>query len=232
MIICAQCGHANRLGHIFCTNCRSRLNLNQISEEDLSAASPAGGRRRWRLGLLLVAALILAAGLAFWPWPLVAERGTGADQQQARRKIAQLEQGTRGRPQVFSEAELNASLAAALPRLRQRETFRVSAVQVQIRPNALVLAVSAIWRPAWIGDRPPLRMTYAITGIPQWEQAGRRFVVQRGMLGHLFLPGPMGLLIAPIIKRCFQELQSAYPAAHTIRHLELEGGRLTVYGVR
>lgn len=152
MIICARCGYENQLGHIFCTRCRARLDFNKLSEQELLKSKKFFGRKWLRIIMLVMGFLIaVAIVLAFWPLPIEAKRGTSVDLQQARRKIAIMEQGGVVSPQIFSESELNACLTATLEARRRSRALELRLVQVHVQPNAVVLSAVLLWKPLSAG---------------------------------------------------------------------------------
>lgn len=231
MIICSRCGYENQLGHIFCTRCRAKLDFDHVSDRDLARTQKAGGRKSLRIMLVVFLLIVAAIGLALWPLPVETRRGTSVDLQQARRKMAVMERGVVYPPQVFTESELNACLVAAMEIKRKSGAFRIRSVQVAVKPNAILLSVTAAWEPIAVGDvrNGLLDITYGITGVPEMTPAGFHFAVSRGMIGHLPLPGPLGLMIAPQIKTHFKGLKQDYPVIDAIKRFELEDGKITVF---
>lgn len=231
MIVCSKCGYENQLGHIFCTHCRAKLDFNGLSEKELIKSKKSSGRKGLRVMLFLVLLIVMAMALALWPLPVQMKRGTLVDLQQARRKIALMKQCGNIPPQVFSESELNACLAATLKTHRRPDTFLIQSIRMKVKPNAVVLSVMSLWRPRSAGGvrMGPFQITYGIIGVPEIGDRGFHFAVSRSMIGHLPLPGPLGLMLAPRIKTYFRELRQDHPIVDAFRQLELENGKITVY---
>jgi len=230
VIICSRCGYENQLGHIFCTRCRTKLNFKKLSEQELLKPKKSFGRK-WRHIMLAVVFMIVAATvLACWPLPIAAKRGTSVDWQQARRKIALIEQGGIVSPQIFSESELNACLAALETRWRSG-TFELRSVHVKLKPNAVVLFVVASWEPLLAGGirLGPFQITHRIIGVPEIGATGFHFAVSRSMIGHLPLPGPLGLMLVPQIKAYFRMVRHNYPVVDALKRLEMANGKIIVY---
>jgi len=231
MIVCSRCGYENQLGHIFCTHCRTRLDFDHVSDQELVRTKKVGGRKWLRIMLIVALLVVVAIGLALWPLPIEAKRGTSADLQQARRKMALMERSDAFPSQVFTESELNACLAAAMEIKRKSGAFRMRSVQVDVKPNAILLSVAATWEPIAAGGVRigTLDVTYGITGVPEITPAGFHFAVSRGMIGHLPSPGPLGIMIAPQIKAHFKGLRQDYPVVGAIKRFELEDGKIIVF---
>lgn len=196
----------------------------------MEAQAPAG--RKWRRLLLAFVLLLgVALGLVIYPLSIETRPWTKADLQQARRKLALLEKGTPLPPQVFSESEVNACLAADLNATRKSGAFKLKTIRVQLKPDATVLVVTATWAPTLAGGVRPgsFDIVYGITGVPEIGADGFRFAVSRGMIGHLPLPGPLALALAPQVKAYFRALRQNYPALGAVRRLELEEGKVTVF---
>ncbi len=231
MIVCSQCGFENQVGHIFCSQCRAKLDLRQLSEQDMLKMKTPPGRKWRRVALALLGLLGVALVLACIPSTLATALGDKVELQQARRKLALLEKGTAAPPQCFTEAEVNACLAADLKSLRQSGAFKLSSLRVQLKPSAVIVWARMTW------DPPPaegikmgsLAATYGITGVPLFGEQGFRFIVARGRLGHLPLPGPLSCVTEPLIKAHFSGLRQNYPALGAVRRLELEDGKITLF---
>ncbi len=230
MIVCPKCGFDNELGHIFCTQCRSKLDLSQISERDIAQAVDPGNRKLFRVMLVMIVLISAALALACFPVATAHDGLNNADLRQARRKIALLEKGADALPQVFTESELNACLAVDLNSRQQSGMCQLQSVRVQLKPHAVVLAVAATFNPVLLGGvkMGSFNVTYGITGVPKIGQDGCSFSVARGMIGHLPLPGPLVLMIAPQVATYFKGLRRNYPLIGGIRRFELEDGKVSI----
>ena len=89
MIRCSQCGYANALGHIFCIQCRSKLDIQALDNKAWNEpeSKPRSGRGRCLVWLVLFAGIASGAALALWPMPLEGHKGTAADAQQAPERV-------------------------------------------------------------------------------------------------------------------------------------------------
>ena len=231
MIICAQCGFENQVGHIFCSQCRTKLDLSRMSEDDIMNIKVPAGRKWRRIALALLLLLGVALVLACIPSTLETGLGTKAELQQARRKLALLEKGVAPLPQCFTEAEVNACLAANLGAQHQSGAVKLRSIRVQLKPSAVIVLARTTWDPPLAGGvkMGSIAITYGITGVPEFGEQGFRFTISRGRLGYLPLPGPWSLVMTPLVKAHFSGLRQNYPALGAVRRLELEDGKITLF---
>ncbi|MFH1970025.1 MAG: zinc ribbon domain-containing protein [Verrucomicrobiota bacterium] len=237
MIQCPQCGYENALGHIFCTQCRSKLDLQPLDNKawNESESKPRSGRGRRLAWLVLCAGIASSAALALWPMPLEGRKGTEADAQQARRKILLLEKGLSPASQLFAEREINAYLGLSLrkvhsPRIRGVWTTVLQAVEVAIRPNAITISTVSVWGPVTVGSLKlgPWSVTSQITVVPERGPHGFQWTIKSGRIGHFPLPGPMSapatFALRPLLGASFRERA----LLTNVTHLELEEGQVAV----
>jgi hypothetical protein len=116
-ITCTKCGHQNELGRVFCTGCGKKLDLvRNTSAEELkpnAVAEIAKWVAKIAIGILLLA-LILGGGLAFWGSPVSTQVGENRGSQRVEQKAKALWGGERGvlLQAVFTERDLNTWLDA------------------------------------------------------------------------------------------------------------------------
>ena len=240
MIRCPQCGYENASGHIFCIQCRSKLDIQALDNKawNESESKPGSGRGRRLVWLVLFAGIASGAALALWPMPLEGHKGTEADAQQARRKILLLEKGLSPASQLFAEREINAYLGLLLrtvhsPRIQGVWTTVLQAVEVAIRPNAIMLSTASVWGPVTVGplNLGPWNVTSQVTVVPErgpFEFAGFQWAIKSGRIGHLPLPGPVSApataALRPLLGASFRERA----LLTNVKHLELEEGQVAV----
>lgn len=234
MIKCSKCGFENKLGHLYCVQCRKKLDYNQVPEKDLVDVRPASGRAMKIVVLLFLAMVVLTIGLALWPERAQVQMGTKDDFNQARRKIALIERGVSSAPQVFTEKEINVCLAFILQGVKKSEGSlwipQVQSVAATVRPNAVIIAVNGSWGPVALGsvNLGPLPMSYQVSGMPGKDAGVFSFMIQSGKFGHLPLPGPAGrLLVAPLLS-VFQGLYKEQAFLNKLNGFELDKGQITV----
>lgn len=244
MIRCPQCGYANALGHVFCIQCRTKLNIQALDNTAWNepAARPKSWLGRRLVWLALFAGIAVGAALALWPMPLAGHKGTEADAQQARKKILLLEKGLSPAAQLFAEREINAYLDLILhnvhsPRIPGIWTTVLQAVEVAIRPNAIKISTASMWGPVTVGSLKlgPWRVTSQITVVPERgprgldpHSASFQWTIRSGRIGHLPLPGPLSApataSLRPLLGASFRERA----LLANVTYLELEEGRVAV----
>ena len=237
MIRCPQCGYANALGHIFCVQCRSKLDIQSIdntawNEPELKPRNGRGWRLIW---LVLFVGIAFGAALALWPVPLEGRKATEADAQQARKKILLLEKGQSPASQLFAEREINAYLGLLLrdvhfPRIQGTWTTVLQAVEVAIHPNAITIATASVWGPVTVGSFTlgPWNVTSRVTVVPEQGPRGFQWKIRSGRIGHLPLPGPVSApataALRPLLGASFRERV----LLANVTHLELEEGQVAM----
>ncbi len=244
MIRCSKCGYENALGHIFCTQCRSKLDI-QVLERD-AFNEPKDRRRRgcgWRLmWLALCAGIIVGVLLVLWPMPLAGDQGAESDAQQAHKKILLLEKGLSPAAQLFTEREINAYLGQMLrnihaPRLQGVWKTLPQAVKVAIHPNAITIVAVSLRGPVTIGSFKlgPWSVTSQVTLVPErgprgldQHGAGFRWTISSGRIGHLPLPGPVSAPAAAGLRPLMEAGLRERALLANVNHLELEEGRVTL----
>lgn len=237
IIRCPQCGCENDLGHIFCIQCRSKLDIQLFDNKALeeSGYSPGNGRRRRLVWLVLFAGIVTSAGLALWPMPLEGRKGTEADAQQARKKIMLLEKGLSPASQVLSEREINAYLGFLLrnvppPKTQGLWTTALQAAEVAIHPNAIMFAAASVWGPVTVGSLTlgPWNLTSQVTVVPERGSSGFQWTIKGGRIGHLPLPGPMSAPATFELRKLLAASLRERVLLKTVTRLELEEGQIAV----
>lgn len=234
MIRCAQCGRENRLGHIFCTHCRAKLDTSSLAPEVLHPQNPT--IKRWKI--MVSALIILTAvglGLMLAPVRVTGDQGAVADLQQARRKVMLIEQNRSSGPQVFTEREINAYLTAVLDRVRWSQKspppLDIRSLGMTIKPQAVMVTSISRWGPLKLGaiTLGPLRISHTVKGVPESTGTGIRWAITGGRLGHLPLPGPLGRLAAAPWRTIVAQISREQSLMDRVSRLELAEGQLTVF---
>ncbi|MBU4285819.1 MAG: zinc ribbon domain-containing protein [Verrucomicrobia bacterium] len=237
MIRCPQCGYANALGHIFCIQCRSKLDIQTLGDKAWNEpeSKSRSGRGRRLVWLVLCTGIAFGTALALWPMPLEGRQGTEADAQQARRKILLLEKGLSPASQLFAEREINAYLGLLLrnvhpPRIQGVWTIVLQAVEVAIRPNTITISTASVWGPVTVGSLKlgPWSVTSQVTVVPERGPREFQWTIRSGWIGHLPLPGPVSApataTLRPLLGATFRERA----LLTDVTLLELEEGQVAV----
>lgn len=244
MIRCPQCGYENALGHIFCIQCRSKLDIQALDHKAWKGPeSESESGQGWRLvWLVLFAGIVAGATLALWPAPLEGRKGTEADAQQARKKILLLEKGLSPASQVFTEREINAYLGSRLlsvhlPQIQGVWTTVLQAAEVAIHPNAITLSTASVWGPVTVGSLKlgPWPVTSQITVVPERglrglapHSAGFQWTIKSGRIGHLPLPGPVSAPAIATLRPLWAASVRERVLLTAVTRLELEEGQVAV----
>lgn len=215
MIKCDKCGLDNLPGHLYCSRCRTKLNLEQISHEYFSGPEKPGHfARQILLGIVLF--LIVVLGLAIWPRPITAISASTAEQTGALGKMKLLQQGVASDPVVFSGKEVNILFAYLLRELpgvpnRNAEQTAFSTGKITIQPDAMAIQLNyrlGLWKllPIKLG---PFVLTCTVTGVPARGADGLNFSAHSGVIGHLPLPLVGGHIGTERLKQIFRPFKKA-----------------------
>lgn len=232
------------MGHIFCTKCRSKLDVQELKDDawDAPKARSDNGRG-WRLvSVAVLACFAFCAALAVWPIPIEGHKTSAADAQQARKKIVLLEKGLSPASQILTERELNAYLGLLLANVRPPRTLgfwttTIKSVDMAIRPNAVTFSTESTWGPQTIGSlrMGPWSVTHQVTVAPVARMrgvapndAGFDWAIKGGRIGHLPLPGPLSAPLTSALRPLLAASVRERNLLAVITRLELEDGRITV----
>lgn len=234
MIKCSKCGHLNPLGHIFCVQCRSKLDIQAVDNPAWKEPKPKRKGQKWVLPLILVTVVAVIA-LALWPAPLQGPKGTLMDAEQARIKITLLEKSLSPTSQVFAEREINAYLRLLLEELSPRRaagffSVTLQGVEVVIRPRAVQLSTRFAWQGPALGSfqLPPKSIATRVTFVPERGPRGFQWTITAGRIGYLPLPGPFKALAVPSLRPLREIAIRERALLADLNQLELGGGQVTV----
>lgn len=238
MIKCAQCGFDNLSGHLYCTKCKSKLNLDQITREYFSNSGKQGNYGRQ---ILLSIALLVIAGLALALWPDQTDpiKASIAELGQARSKMSLLQKGLAREPVVFSEKEVNILFDYLLREIHRRPDRQtgfgaIYAGRVTIRPKTLTVHLICQFGPWILGPITigPCRLTYKVTGIPEKGPDGLHFIALNGAVGHLPLPLLGRNLGMTRLRQFFLPFKNARAFLSGLEIIKMKKGSITVFGAK
>lgn len=236
MIKCAQCGFDNSFGHLYCTKCKARLELGQITRESFLNSGKHGGYHR-KILLYILLAIIACFALALWPIQINALKISGAEFGKARNKVTQLQKGVAASPVEFSEKEVNILFNYLIQENRRQPDFKAGPIsiytsQVIINPKTLTIYLNYQVGP-WLLDPVtigPFWLTYKVTGRPEKGPDGLRFAALNGAIGHLPLLGRnLGMTR---LKRVFLPFKNARVFLSRLEIIEMKKGSITVFGAK
>lgn len=223
------------MGHLFCVQCRGKLDLKSLPKSAFKS-EVAGGARGWFVVLaVLLGCFGLCLALALWPAEGTSAKWTESDVQQVYKKINALMRGSALAPQVFHEREANALFGSLL---RKKDFNRASgmrgvsliSVRARFRPGAIVLHSVSMWGPVTFGRRSfgPLKLTHEINILPIMEEGRIAWVARGGRMGHLPLPGPAAYLAGMFLEPLRMALLPDRAILVGISRFELEESRVVV----
>lgn len=228
MVVCGECKYRNTMGHVFCTKCGAKLDLESAALQEKAEARVAVFKARAIRFLLLdfVLLAVVVAALAFWPASGETEPGEDKHFQAAKAKIVVLDKGA-SLAETFSEAELQAVLA---DRLKKRLEEEGKTLEVRLRPGQARVTVCSGLGPWNLGSFSvgPVPFTYSVTGRPAREGDRFVFVPREGAVGHLPLWGPLKDLAVRPIGRLFEGQTPMRAFMDRVTRYELGDGSVAV----
>lgn len=187
---CQKCGQENPLGGVFCRQCGVKLDLSQLTSEQVEKAQQPGwfAENRGKLIAIPVALLILAVGVALWPHtrPL-GDPGTVVGARRAEKRL----QSFRSLPDAqrlgvdpaFTEADINGYY-----RFLKLKSMAGKAFSVDITPRAVQMRLIRALFSVRIGEfRITPKISFDVTAVP----VNGELVPQSARIGHLPAVGPL-----------------------------------------
>lgn len=235
MIKCTQCGFDNLPGHLHCTKCKQRLNLEQITREYFAGLKThIGYGREIFLGCAVI--FLAVCVLALWPNRGETIRASEVEQANARNKLKLLQKGLAREPLVFSEKEVNILFDYLLQEMRRKpagapETAIVDTGWVTIRPDAMTVHISYRIDPWSFGPLTigPFWYSYEATGVPEKRHPdGLCFVASKGAIGHLALPWLGRSIAMARLRKLFQPFKNARAFLSSLEIIDMNKGSLTI----
>ena len=223
MVICNKCGEDNPMGRVFCLGCGTKLDLKDISHEDLFKVTKLTFREKHgaTVAKVLVVALLSPLGLAFWPMqsPISDEADGGA--------ASTLERSLRKARSSVDRGGM-VQLAAGGPVLNglaNKRSSQISAQSLSFGVSNSVMSVRAIYRPTWkLGD-------YKVSPIyscdVDYTADGKAIRAKTGRMGHLPLIGPAALIAAIPVGKIFSA-QDEWPVTEHLDTISIKERTLRV----
>ncbi len=206
MLTCPNCNYENELGRIFCHQCGTKLDLDQIkppSRGGKSLAKKSGSATRvlgWVVRLVILAAVVLGVYLIAQVAPVEVVTTTAEDLDSFYRKRHALEKASYGSEVAevkFTEAELNAYLDHTpfeKPRGQGLEVIPTN-LQVNLQDDTAMVTLQGKIQ---IGARWSKEVSLSYTGSPVVLDDGFAFEPVAARIGKLPLPqwllGKIGLM--------------------------------------
>lgn len=206
MPVCTKCGLDNPLGRVFCTGCGSKLDIGNLTSEDIAESQrPGWFARSWKMILVLVIVAIVAVGCAvMWPrTDVIGEKGNirGGRNIQAKLKAysstVQARNRRLGPYPPLQEADINGYFE-----FFAAKKIKAVSVSTSIQDGFFALRVArpiASWEVFGFAVRPTLSCD--IVCVPQ-EGSVR---VAKAALGHLPMIGPGKNLVGKMVYGMFSD---------------------------
>ena len=206
-IICKSCGHPNTMGHMFCTECSDKLDLENVGEH-IDQEHAAERRHDLLKFMWIPVILIFLAIAALCAWPHKAHRSSSEERGSYDRintiirvldRVAQkrgLDRLTVRPP--LREIDINAWFAKA------KRDYKVRSMTAKLNDGSFTLRAVDTFGPFCLFDTvniPKLPFSYQITGKPKAGDIN----ITSAKFGHLPLFGPATKLIESKFKKLFKK---------------------------
>jgi len=199
MVLCKKCGADNPLGRVFCGSCGIRLDLSNLSSDDMAAKKSSIPLMKTLLPKILpVLVVLLALPVALAAWPHMQPLGKKGSKSGSQRVAGTLQAMTRiGRGaslgRDFTEADINGYFEFSKAKEMDAES-----VSIRVGQGYFTVRVVRIIGPLKLGSvqlRP--RVSQELVCVP----AGTRVQVASASVGHLTWLGPFRNSVASRIYR-------------------------------
>ena len=205
LITCAQCGHKNNVGRLFCTQCGARLEIQDPRAAVKTKSGPGilgklGSflRLAVTLGLLVVVVQILR------PVVPTGSDGSPQDAQRLVQKMRLLKGAVMDRKpmtQRILELEVNAYLEDLLAKSSDgnANTLDLKKINLSMDPGQLTVLLAAEMGPATI--------TYELTGKAVHRSERFHYDIEKVRMGHLPVPPVVGNWLAGKLYKVFSRME-------------------------
>lgn len=228
-ILCKQCGHENEVTSLFCRDCGAKLDHGNLkADEFIRPEKPGLGAFRRLLGiiqLVVLVAIIVAAGFAFWPTYPIGEAGSLEMAREFREKMERqreaIDSGI-GMQIVVLEREINGYLRAMVDKHLEEAPsggFRAELEEANVALNKENVYVSVHTR---LG---PVPIVYSLSGTPVMGESGFYLDVSEAHLGHLPMPGPLQGFVEGKVEPIFVDLKAERYVLDELERIELANAR-------
>jgi hypothetical protein len=226
-IECAECGHDNDLGRVFCTQCGQKLDMSRTSMPELQDRREFDVRKfvAQLVGWTVFLAVTAVLGLSLWPAPRPAgERSeSGAAGVLAKAKtVKRAATNKQSMVVTFTEAELNGYLAL------RAKARKVDVLTIDLRPGAFELQAWQKWTPPFTNVAALARISIPISRGLTGAFEGGKLVVKRGAMGHLPLAGLVAGMTESFFALVLDDLANDDEVAAAVTGVTIEDDRATV----
>ena len=218
---------------LFCRGCGAKLDHSNIkAAEFIRPGKPGIGILRRLLAvvrLVVVLAIIVVAGLAFWPTYPTGGAGSVAMAREFRDKLERLHEAVEnktGMQVVVLESEINAYLSALVDQHQEEapsgglsvvlEELNVALDKELDEESALLFVRSKLG---------PVPIVYTLSGTPVVGEEGFSLAVKEAYLGHLPLPGALHGFVEGKVMPIFEDLKAERFVLDGLARIELANAR-------
>jgi hypothetical protein len=226
MLACPKCGEDNPLGFVFCRKCGVKLELSAVTSQRVESAHRPSWLRRHGPEIvgLSIGALVLVGVLAVWPQSAPpGGKGTALGARRVEGRLAafaQVKQGeSTGADPAFVESDVNGYFEYLMAR-----PLNLLSGSVAVRPDRLrlrIVRVPLAFDLRNVRFSPKLSLDL-VCGV----EAGR-LKTRCGWVGHLPLPGPLGVPVERVFLRLFAS-QSLWSCLRDAEDVRLQEGAVSV----
>lgn len=188
MIVCNKCGNSNPLGRVFCGACGSKLDLRDLSSENMAQITkkPIISLKWLKLLWILLIVPIVLAGLAFWPDAApIGKEGTRLGSQRVDGSLRLFQDLKKGRTlgREFTEEDINGYF-----KFDKAAKLQAESITMQVFEGYLQLRVVRAMNRIKLGSVELVpRVSYDLYCVPM----GSLLRVSKVRMGHLSCAGPL-----------------------------------------
>lgn len=225
-VTCPQCKQRIPFGRLFCTFCGTKLELNPDTISSKTTAGEVLTRAR-RIVMRLISLTVILGGMGLFLWPT---QPAGRIGDASYEKLCQQRMdAVRARvlngmvfSETFSDAEINAWLAARLASTKDKEAgagLQLTSVNVALNKDGVVVAT--------LSERPPVRLSVEIAGKPVIT-TGREFdfEVTGVRIGHVPMPSFLHQFFADRNLTLFTEFREQHDMLNKMRKIETRDSQI------
>ncbi len=223
-VSCSQCGHENRIGQLFCTQCGAKLSVNQqsIQKAAKKADRKTGGIVARIIRLVVTLGLLVCLALMLWPSPVPSEVGPREEAVELRRTMEMLRTAAvtaNPAAATVTESAINAYMAELVGSAKDPGglSYTLKDVRIGIRPDHVTVRLN--------GSLGPAPLSYRVVGRVDKKEGERfHFHPDQVQIGRLPLPGFAESYIYNQVAGIFKGLQEEAILLNRLDRLELSEG--------
>jgi len=189
MLICENCGVDNPLGRVFCIGCGGKLDLNNMSSDQVAESQ----RQTWiamhwsKFVALFVVFLLVLVGMALWPQAgVIGKPGKPNDARRVSSDLRSLASASRGLKK-FAEKDVNAYFE-----YRAKKELKGTSISVDVQKGwSSVRVIRSFGKLDLKFVKVPLTLSYDLRCMP----VGGMLHVRSASMGHMGMIGPLKTIV-------------------------------------